>query len=250
MIRRFVLGSLVTIGLTASAVASDIENLDQAERDAFRAEVRAYLLENPEVLMEAIGILEQRQQDNQVNADRNLVAAHSSDLFEDPTSWVGGNPDGDVTIVEFIDYRCSFCRRAHPEIAQLLDSDDNIRMIIKEYPILGEESVLASRFAIATRMVEGDDAYKLVGDSLIGVRGRMSHSTFQRIADEFDLDAEAIFAAMGSSEVETIIQRNHRLARNLQITGTPSFVFGSDMVRGYVPLHDMQRIVQAIRRDS
>jgi protein-disulfide isomerase len=212
--------------------------------------VRAYLLENPEVLMEAIAVLEQRQTEDQIAADRRKVATHADELFADADSWVGGNPEGDVTVVEFMDYRCSYCRRAHPEVNALISGDGNIRYIVKEFPILGDESVAAARFALAARAVAGDDAYSDVHDRLMTARGAMNEETFVRVADELGLDTDAILAEMASPEIDRILQENYALAQALEISGTPSFVFQTDLVRGYVPLDSMQGIVRAIRDGS
>lgn len=250
MIRKLLV-ALVTAGVLSGPVqALDLSAMSDSEREAFRAEVRAYLLENPEVLMEAIGVLEERQAADQVETDRSRVEENAAELFDDGYSWVGGNPDGDVTLVEFMDYRCGFCRRAHPEVEALIAGDGNIRLIVKEYPILGPESVAAARFAIATKNVAGDDAYKQVHDALIGVRGTMNDETFARIAEDFGLDADAILAEMGSPTIDAVIQENYRLAERLDISGTPSFVFETEMVRGYLPLESMQTIVTAIRDGS
>ncbi len=250
MIRTLLLAPLAALAFAAQAQAFDISDMSDAERETFRAEIREYLLENPEVLMEAIAVLEQRQAEEQVETDRARVAANADDLLDDGYSWEGGNPDGDVTLVEFMDYRCSFCRRAHPEVQELIRSDGNIRYIVKEYPILGDESVAASRFAIAVKNVEGDEAYKTVHDQLITLRGTMNEDTFARISDSLGLDTDAILVEMQSDEIGERIQANYRLAQRLEISGTPSFVFDTEMVRGYVPLASMQDIVQAIREGS
>jgi protein-disulfide isomerase len=250
MKRLQLLGALAAVTLALPAQALDLSAMTEAEREAFRAEVRAYLLENPEVLMEAIAILEQRQTEDQIAADRNKVAANADELFADADSWVGGNPDGDVTVVEFMDYRCSFCRRAHPEVNALIEGDGNIRYIVKEFPILGDESVAAARFALAVRAVAGDSAYEDVHDRLMTARGNMNEETFARVAEEFGLDTEAIMVEMGSPEIDRILQENYALAQALEISGTPSFVFQTDLVRGYVPLDSMQGIVRAIRDGS
>ena len=247
MIRPFILGSLAALALALPAQAFDIEAMSEAERATFRAEIRAYLLENPEVLMEAIAVLEERQAEDQIAVDRERVMLNADLLFDDPTSGEGGNPDGDVTLVEFMDYRCGFCRRAHPEVQALVEGDGNIRYIVKEFPILGEESVLATRFALAVRKVAGDRAYKDVHDRLITVRGTLNEETFARIGDELGLDTAAILVEMQSPDIDRIIRDNQALAQRLEISGTPSFVFQTDLVRGYVPLSSMEEIVAAIR---
>ncbi len=227
----------------ASAGALDLDAMSEAEREAFGSAVREYLLENPEVLMEAIGILEARQAEDQAAAEEQMVAANAEAIFEDGHSFIGGNPEGDLTLVEFIDYRCSFCRRAHPEVAELITSDGNIRKIIKEFPILGDESVEASRFAISVLQVEGPEAYKEINDTLIEHRGAFSRQALGRIARRAGLDEDAILARMDSEEVTEVIRKNHALAQTLDITGTPTFVFGDQMVRGYLPLDAMRTVV-------
>ncbi len=237
------------LALAAPAQAFDITDMSETERSTLRDEIRAYLLDNPEVIMEAVAILEQRQADAQAMGDVEMVRANSEALLNDGYSWVGGNPDGDITLIEFTDYRCSFCRRAHPEVEQLLESDGNIRFILKEFPILGEESVLSSRFAIAVKQIAGDDAYKAAHDMLISYRGNITPEALERMAGELDLDAAAITAQMTSDEVTQVIAANHALAGRLQISGTPTFVLQDQLLRGYMPLADMQRLVAEARKD-
>lgn len=224
-------------------------SLSEEGRAAFRAEIRDYLLENPEVLMEAIGVLEQRESQAQVANDQQLLADNADALYNDGVSWVGGNPDGDITIVEFMDYRCGYCQRAHPEVEELLARDGNIRLIVKEFPILGDDSVAASRFAIATKMVAGDDAYKSVHDALMGLRGSVTADALRGLAEDAGLDGDAIIAAMSNPEITGIIAANRALGQSLAINGTPSFVFGDQLVRGYVPLDGMEQIVASLRAE-
>ena len=236
--------------IAGPAAAQSVADMSDAERDAFRAEVRAYLLENPEVLMEAMEVLEERQAAEQAAADAAMIAAVEDDLYDSERSWVGGNPEGDVTLVEFVDYRCSFCRRAHPEVEELIASDGNIRLIMKEFPILGEQSVLASRFAIATRQVEGDAAYKQVHDALITMRGDVNELSLELVAEDLGLDTDAIVAQMDSDAVTEVIRANHMLAQQLGITGTPTFVLDGQMLRGYLPLDGMRERVAEARREE
>ncbi|MEJ6401641.1 DsbA family protein [Yoonia sp. 2307UL14-13] len=225
----------------------ELDAMTDEERAIFGEEVRSYLLENPEVLQEAIGILRQREQNAQTVADRAMAGANEDALFYDDHSFVGGNPDGDVRIVEFLDYRCGFCKRAHPEVVALIEADRNIRYVIKELPILGEQSVLASRFAIATQLVAGDDAYKDVHDTLMEFQGDVTAQTLNRLGDTLGLDTAAITAAMDSDDVSDIIRENRALAQRLQISGTPTFVFEDQMVRGYVELAQMEQLVEELR---
>lgn len=247
MVYRTGLAAVLAMGLAMPAGALDLEAMTPAESDAFGEAVRSYLLENPEVLMEVIGILEIREAEQAAMAEQDMVGANAEELFNDGHSFVGGNPEGDVTLVEFIDYRCSFCRRAHPEVAELLSSDGNIRKIIKEFPILGDESVEASRFAISTLQTQGPEAYARVNDALIERRGDFSRRGLERLARELDLDADVILAGMDSDAVSDVIAKNRALAQRLQISGTPTFVVGNQMVRGYVPLAGMRQAVADAR---
>ena len=248
--KRFLMSAATAALLTLPAAATDLDDLTQAERDAFRAEVRAYLLENPEVLMEAIAVLEERQAAVEAEAQAQAVVENADALFLSAFDHVSGNPDGDITIVEFVDYRCSFCRRAHPEVTELVASDGNIRIIIKEFPILGEQSLLASQFAIATRIALGGDAYELMNDALITMRADVTELSLARLADDLGLDSEAIFVAMQDPLVETTINYNRQLGQRMGITGTPSFVFGDQLVQGYVPLPNMVEIVAILRETA
>lgn len=241
--------SLLALMLATATQASDLDfdNMSEAERAAFGAQVRAYLLENPEVIMEAVQVLEERQAAEQAQGDVQLIANNADAIFNDGYSWVGGNPEGDVTIVEFFDYRCGFCRRAHPEVAQLLELDGNIRYIAKEFPILGENSVISSRFALAVREVAGDEAYEAAKETLIALNADMDDTVLRRLSDTLGLDADEVIAAMDSEDITAQLAKTRELAQALQINGTPSFVMGDQLIRGYVPLDAMQQIVAEAR---
>ncbi len=234
---------------TLSTLASPLvaQDMTDAEREAFRAEVRAYLLDNPDVIVEAINLLEARQAEEARQRDVELVAANSDALFNTPSSFVGGNPDGDITVVEFLDYRCGYCKRAHPEVAALINGDANIRYVIKEFPILGEASVLASRYAIAVQLLAGDEAYYDVHNTLMEFQGDITEANLSRVSTAFGFDHDALIEKMESDEVSDVIYENRLLAQKLSISGTPSFVFEDQMVRGYVPLAQMEQIVDAVR---
>jgi protein-disulfide isomerase len=238
---------VLSLALTAPVLASDLTQMTDAERAAFRDEVKAYLLENPEVLAEAIDVLNQRQAEAAAQGDMALVQAHADALFHDAESWVGGNPEGDITLVEFTDYRCGYCRKAHDEVAELVKSDGNIRFVVKEFPILGEASIASSRFAIAVRQIGGDEAYKAAHDALITLRGEPTPDTLTRLATDLGLDATAVLDAMDSPDVSAVIAANHDLGNRMQINGTPTFVIDGTMVRGYVPLDGMREIVRQQR---
>lgn len=232
------------------AQAFDLGAMTAEERAAFGAEVRAYLMEHPEVILEAVNLLEQQQAADEANRDVAMVAANLEELHNDGYSWVGGNPEGDITLVEFMDYRCGYCRKAAPEVAKLLQADGNIRLIVKEFPILGEASVFASRFAVATKQVAGDEAYEQVHDALIEISSELNEVTLRRLAEGLSLDADAILAAMDSDAVTDELRRTRALAQNLAISGTPTFVLGNQLLRGYLPADQMKILVDEQREEN
>ncbi len=245
---RMAAAAACALSLAAPAAqALDLNAMTAEERDAFGAAVRAYLLENPEVILEAVDVLEEQQANAEAARDDAMIAASLDELHNDGYSWVGGNPEGDITLVEFMDYRCGYCRRAAPEVDALLAADDNIRLIVKEFPILGEASVLSSRFAIATKLEAGDAAYKEVHDTLIAFTSEPNEVALRRMAEGLSLDADAILARMDDPEVTEQLQRTRALAQRLSISGTPTFVLEEEMLRGYLPADQMQLMIEEIR---
>lgn len=246
-----VLLSVIFAALTAgSAFALDLDSMSDEERALFRAEIREYLLENPEILMEAFGVLEERREQEAANLDVAMLDQNRDAIFNDGHSFVGGNPDGDVTIVEFLDYRCGFCKRAFPAVKELLATDGNIRLIVKEFPILGEESTLAARYALATKNTDGDEAYENVHDALMAHNGGINAGFLARTSRQLGLDHGAIAEEMENPEITAQINTNRALAQQLQIQGTPSFIMGENFVRGFVELDQMRAIVNQIRAEQ
>jgi protein-disulfide isomerase len=237
--------------LSAQAQSPFGEGLSDADRAALHAEFRAFLMQNPEVIFEAVAEFERRTAAAQADMDGALVEINADEIFADGVSWVGGNPDGDVTLVEFMDYRCSFCRRAHPQMMDFVAGDGNVRLIIKEFPILGPQSELMSRFAVAVHQIGGDDAYAQVHELLLELTGDATDTVLQAMAVDLGLDGEAVLARMRAPEVTAVLTRNRALAQRLQISGTPSFVMGingsGEMLRGMVPADELHRVAQSLR---
>ena len=237
--------------VAAPSLAQTSTPMADAEREAFRAEVRAYLMEHPEVIFEAVAEFERRQQTAQADMDLALVEINADAIYRDSHSWVGGNPEGDITLVEFMDYRCGYCRRAQPAVMDLLASDGNIRLVVKEFPILGPQSEVMSRFAVAVQQLGGETPYASVHDTLMAWEGVITQDDLRGIAGDLGLDAEAVLVAMNGEAVTRILSANRELAQRLQISGTPSFIMGEgtggELLRGYMPLEEMQRIVGRLR---
>ncbi len=223
--------------------------MSETDRTALRAEVRAYLLENPEVLMEAIAVLDKKRDRQAAADDISLIKANADAIFQDPDSWVGGNPQGDITVVEFMDYRCGYCRKAYDEVAELVKSDGNIRFVVKEFPILGEASDLASRFAIAVRQTDGDASYAKVHEALMTMKGDLTPAAMKTVAAAAGVrDLKAVRTQMDGPAVQAVIDANHALGQALAINGTPTFVVQDTMLRGYVPLDGMRQVVAGERK--
>lgn len=238
----------ILFGFALPVWALDLTEMTDDDRAVFRDEVRAYLLENPEIIIEAMEILKGREAEAETQNDVLLVQNNATELFDTATDWVGGNKDGDITIVEFFDYQCSYCRKAHAEVAELITSDGNIRIILKEYPILGENSDLAARFAISVRQLAGDESYKTAHDALMTLRGDISAAALSRIATDLGLDPEAVNTKMLSDEVSAVIAANRALGDAMQVDGTPTFIVDQTMLRGYAPLDGLRQIVADERK--
>ncbi|NJM82444.1 MAG: DsbA family protein [Tabrizicola sp.] len=238
---------LATSLFATTALAGGLGDMSEEERAAFHAEVRQYLIDHPEVIVEAMNVLQGREDAAAAERDLTMLRDNNAAIFENANDWAGGNPEGDITVVEFMDYRCGYCRKAHDEVAELISSDGNIRYVIKEFPILGEQSVLSSQFAIAIRLIHGDDAYKAAHNALITLRGDATIETLSRLATDLGHDAGPIIERMKSPEVNAVIEANHALASTMEINGTPTFVVDKAMVRGYVPLEGMRKIVAGQR---
>ncbi len=237
-------------GLSAPALAFDPAAMTADEQRAFGLAVRDYLLTHPEVVMEAVDALRAKEFTAQADRDSEMVVALQDELFNDGYSWVGGNPDGDITIVEFMDYRCGYCRQAFAEVEELVAADGNIRLIIKEFPILTEGSTLSAQFALAAKLIYGDDTYKTLHDALITLRADATPEVLVDLANTLGLDGASIATRAASFEVSDMIGRNHDLANTLQISGTPTFILNDTMQRGYEPLDSMRARVAALRAEG
>jgi len=229
--------------LATRSFALDLSKMSAAERALLQEEIRLYLLENPEIIMEAVDVLRKKEQQAAIQSDFELVKKHEKAIFEDGFSFMGGNQNGDITLVEFVDYRCGYCKKAHNEVEKLLSTDGNIRFVIKEFPILGDDSLVLSKFALAVKIVHGDQMYKLVHDILIKMKSPPSEKAFDEIISNLNLDAKLVESAMESNEVNGMIAYTRTLAERLKISGTPTFVINDELIRGYVPFDALISIV-------
>lgn len=206
--------------------------------------IRQYLLENPEVLVEALTVFREQQKMAKEERQRKAILTHRAVLTEDPNTPVLGNPDGDVVIVEFFDYRCGYCRRVVRDLHKVVAEDGNVRLVMKEFPILGPESIRAARAALASVKQDKYEAYHF---ALMTQPGDMSDPHLMEVARMVGMDVEQLKADMESDEIDAMIRRNHDLAGLLGINGTPAFVFGDTLVPGAVDAETIRRLIAAER---
>jgi protein-disulfide isomerase len=234
----------VIVALTALAPAAVSAQSATTDKGAVEKIVRDYILENPEIIAEAIQRLQQKKKLAESAADIRLLAANRAELTDDPTSPVGGNAKGDVTVVEFFDYRCGVCKRIHPIVSQLVKTDPNIRRVYKEWPILGPNSVLAARAAIASRK---QGKYLSFHKVMIEANSSFGESAIMAMADSVGIDTAKLRRDMRSAETSAVIRKNYALAEKLKLNGTPSFVIGDTLLRGGRDLESLRAIVAEAR---
>lgn len=191
-----------------------------AAEDDFDAKVRAYILDNPEVILEALTILSDRER----AAEMSARIADFPQLFDDPPIHGIGDPDAPIRVIKFFDYRCVPCKAIHPALLALTDKEPALRIEMRHLPILSPGSERAARFALAVRQVAGNGAYERVHDRLWTVRGPLNAVTFERIALEEGLDFQPIADRMDDAEITDRITYNRDAAIALEILGTPAFV--------------------------
>lgn len=177
----------------------------------------------------------------------DMIAAQREQLEQDPNAPVLANADGDVTIVEFFDYNCPYCRRAAPTIENLVEADPGIRLVYREWPILGEGSVFAARAALASRQ---QGLYEEFHWAMMDMSGRAEERSVLTIAAEIGLDIDQLRADMEAPEVAEHIETSMRLADLLGITGTPTFILGDNLVPGAVEQEVLQRLVDEVREEQ
>ena len=241
------LGAVLAVFVLGASPATAAEDaLSPGQKRAVEEVVREYLRRNPEILLEAIGAMRAKRDAEQQSKVRNNLVSLRGELENDPTSPVGGNPQGDVTIVEFFDYQCPYCKRVLPTVQTLLKTDGNIRYVFKEFPILGPQSVVAARAALAAWKLDRD-RYVPFHIALLQTRGRLSEQKILGVAAEIGLDVERLRAAMADPAIDKILARNAKLARALDINGTPAFVIGETVVPGAVDLETLTALVLEAR---
>lgn len=226
---------LLLTGLSAHA---DDNGFSTAQKDVINRMIREYILEHPEILPEAIQILQKRTKREVLNKNHSL-------LYSDGYSYVGGNKNGDVTLIEFFDYNCGFCKRALGTVERLKKEDPNLRVIYKEFPILSETSHTASKAAMAS-LLQGK--YAAFHKALLKNTGKLTEDRLFEIAKIVGLDTDRLIADMTNPDYERFININHSLAQALEITGTPGFIIGENIIPGAVPYEKLAELIARERQ--
>ena len=247
MFYKIIIATIWFLASSSISIAMDINNLTSDDRTVLQKEIRRYILENPDIIFEAADIVRKREAALEVQEDEELIQSNFNEIFYDNYSYVGGNPDGDITIVEFVDYKCGYCRKAAELVRELIAKDDNLRFVVKEFPILGEASLVSSKFAIAVKNIGGPEKYKVAHDILLALTAEPTEIYLRRIAKELELNPEELFEAMQSDLVAQEINQTGELAQKLQISGTPTFILGDQFLRGFVPLEILSKAIQSER---
>jgi protein-disulfide isomerase len=206
--------------------------------------IHDYLMNNPKVLAEALEHAEAAAKDESEQAAKTELTSRREELESDPTSPVLGNPKGDVTIVEFFDYRCPYCKASAPVIAGLLEQDKKLRVVLKDFPILGKESVFASRVA---EVAQKHGKYAEFHKAMFALKGAVTDDATLEVAKSIGLDPAQVKKEMESAEIDTILQHNYELARAINIGGTPAFVIGGELISGAVSADALKAQIAATR---
>ncbi len=221
------------------------ETITEAERAEVRDLIRQHLVENPEILAEAFEALQARQQSVEAEARAKTLSELDDALRRTEGDPIGGNPDGTVTVAEFFDYNCPFCRQVKPEVAELLRNDDGIRYVFKEFPILSASSAQAARVALAVWLL-APDPYWDVHTALMSHDGTLTEDQIRAAVTDAGLDWQEIVARGDADDVTATIRRNLGIAQRLQINGTPTFVIGERIIPGVVDADELAAAVAAI----
>jgi protein-disulfide isomerase len=239
---RFV---LIALAMLVGALPARAQQTPPLTREQVEQIVREYLIKNPEVIIEAIQALEDRQKQAAQAGQRDALAARQEQLYRDPDAPVLGNPAGDVTVVEFFDYRCPYCKQVAPALSQLLKEDGKLRLVLKEFPILGPDSLVAARAALAA---QAQGKYEAMHAALLRHRGAYDEAAIARLATDAGLDVARLKTDMAKPEIAAMIDRNKALARELSLNGTPAFIIGDKVVPGAVDLDTLKTLVADARK--
>lgn len=244
---KMTLAAVVSCAAMLSSPAfgqSTAPTTDPAWRQSVEQVIESYIRSHPETIEQTLQTLESQRQEKEQASVKQAIVAHQSELLHDPASPVSGDAAGDVTVIEFFDYRCGFCKRAAGSVTQLQQDDARVRIVYKDFPILGHDSIQAAKAALASRAQGRHQAFH---EALLAAKSDLSKEHVLQIASEVGLDAKRLETDMEKPEWLTIIERNQKLANDLRVTGTPAFVVGNELVPGVVDLQVLKALVARAR---
>ncbi len=218
-----------------------------ATDDSIQKAIHDYILAHPEVLIQSLRLAKDREEDRLAALTKSMITSFRKDLTEDANAPTFGNPAGDITLVEFFDYRCPYCREVEPFLQSLVKSDPGLRVVEKEYPILGPASVYAARVALAAHK---QGKYIQFHNALMARKPNIDEATVLKLAEEAGLDIDRIKVDMNSPEVDSEIKRNREIAKALRLNGTPAFIVGTELVPGATDLATLKSMVEDARREA
>jgi protein-disulfide isomerase len=236
--------------LLALPAAAPAQSFSPDQRHEIESIVKDYLISHPEVMQDVIDALNKHQKEAEAAKVRASIKANNATLFNSPHQVVLGNPQGNVTVVEFFDYNCAFCKHALPDMMKLLQTDTNLKFVLKEFPVLGPGSVDAAHVAVAARMQDPTGAkYIEFHQKLLGGRGAADKARALAVAKEVGFDMDRLQKDMNSPEVKTTIDEDMKLADDLGIDGTPSYVIGDQLVVGAVGFDELKQKLGALQKE-
>ncbi|MGH7100215.1 MAG: DsbA family protein [Stellaceae bacterium] len=240
---------LLALGLAAlafsAAGAAEPAALAPGQRQTIEAIVHDYLLSHPEVVVEALNEAEKKLRLAAQEHAQQALADHRRQVFDDPATPVGGNPEGDATIVEFFDYNCPYCKAIEPSLERLSAKDHNLRFVYKEFPVLGPESVVAARAALAANR---QGKYEAFHDAMMALKGPFDDDRIDQVARSVGLDVARLRRDMASPQIAAALKANFVLADALDVHGTPTFIIGKEIVPGAVDTARLEHLIAAARR--
>jgi protein-disulfide isomerase len=245
LLRPFVASMLLALILPRPA--SPQEAMTPAQRATVEQIIHDYLLQHPEVLIEALQAAEDKEKQRTAAQARAALAQRRGELVDDATAPVGGNPKGDVTIVEFFDYRCPYCKQVEPALEALLREDGGIRIVYKEWPILGKDSVYAARIALAAKK---QGKYAAFHPAMMATKGQITEDIILSVAASVGVDVEKAKSEMNGADIDDIIKRNYGLAEALDMHGTPAWVIGDETIAGAIDIATMKEKIAAARKSG
>jgi protein-disulfide isomerase len=247
---RLLTAALAAVLLVLPAAApARAQTFNAEQRGEIERIIKEYLLKHPELMQDVMSELEKRQALAEAEKHREAVKQHSETIFGSPRQVTLGNPQGDVTVVEFFDYNCGYCKRAMADMMDLMKNDGKVKFVLKEFPVLGEGSVQAAQVAAAVRMQDktGGKKYLEFHQKLLTGRGPADKARALAAAKEVGMDVARIEKDIAGEEVKATLEESFKLAEALGLNGTPSYVVGNDVVIGAVGLNTLKEKVNSAR---